>query len=61
MNRSGNRTRLPLRVICVVAGLALAELAGLGKLIEPGVTGLVVEIDGVGFEGVGGPGVGGFA
>ncbi len=40
---------------CVEAGLALAEIAGLGELIEPGVTGIGVENDGGGFEGVVGP------
>ncbi len=35
----------------------MAEIAGLGELIEPGVTGIGVENNGVGFEGVGGPGV----
>ncbi len=42
----GNRTRLPLRVVCDVAGLVLAEIAGLGELIEPGVSGVGVEHDG---------------
>ncbi len=36
----------------------MAEIAGFGELIEPGVTGVEVEIDVVGVEGVGGPGVG---
>ncbi len=37
----------------------MAEIAGLAKLIEPGVTGIGVENDGVGFEGVGVPAGGG--
>ncbi len=39
--------------------LASAVIAGLGELIEPGVTGIGVENDGADFEEVGGPGVGG--
>ncbi len=46
-------------MFCVLAGLALAEIAGLGELIEPGVTAIGIENAGVGFEEVGCPGVGG--
>ncbi len=35
----------------------MADIAGLGELTEPGVTGIGVENDGVGVERVGGPGV----
>ncbi len=35
----------------------MADIAGLGELAEPGVTGMGVENDGVGVERVGGPGV----
>ncbi len=37
----------------------MADIAGLGELAEPGVTGMGVENDGVGVERVGGPRVGG--
>ncbi len=37
----------------------MAKIAGLGKLIEPGDTGIEIENAGVGFEEVGCPGVGG--
>ncbi len=33
----------------------MVVIAGLGELTAPGVTGIGVENDGVGFEGVGGP------
>ncbi len=55
----GNRTRLPLPVVCVVAGLALADTAGLGELPESVITGIGVENDWMGVEKIGGPGVGG--
>ncbi len=52
-DRSGNRIRLPLRAICVKTRLALAYIAGFGEVTEPGVTGLEVGNDGVGFKEVG--------
>ncbi len=36
----------------------MAEIAGLGEMIEPGVTGIGLENDGEGVERVGGPVVG---
>ncbi len=48
----GNRTRLLLRAVCVVARLALAGSDSLGELIEPGVAGIEVESDGLGVEGI---------
>ncbi len=39
--------------------MVLADIASLGELTEPRVTGNGVEKDGVGVEEVGGPGVGG--
>ncbi len=52
--RSDDRSRNGQETAIVVAGLALADIAGLGEL-----TGIGVENDGVGVERVGGPGVGG--
>ncbi len=59
MVKSSDKSRIGRGTGLVVAGLALAEIASLGVLIEPGVTGIGVENVGVGFEGVGVPKVGG--
>ncbi len=58
-NKAGKGLKRTDSVFCMVAGLALTEIGGLGELIEPGVTAIGIENAGLGFEEVGGPGVGG--
>ncbi len=48
--RSDDKSRIGRETRLIVAGLALADIAGLGELAEPGVTGMGVENDGMGIE-----------